>query len=437
MGIKGIADAAKAAKKAAKATKVADAVTDVARVGDPLGGGGFREAARLRAAGEGGFTDEIVEQLDAGAIAEEAVIRETLTFDPKIEKIDFRRQTTSPEEYTRRYNEQLSDPDFASRAISQTNSNAAREEVSANMKADIEFQTKVKSKLYKNPRYQQQAELMTKDSAYGDRVFVNIARQTDTALGGTGDFVQFSRPYEQGLHSGSNNAAVEATVRSVKLHRKNLKLVDEEISSLALGTGVGNKEATRYFQNFLEEYFTVQFAEDGGRSAANTLVKYPAARELNEWLAERGLPTEGTQILSRFASINTASSTPHYFLGKNAFLFHDINGNFRPPEVRDQLIEAFPAQADKNAIAHAMNADQRGENVGLALGEFLESKGYDHGAYINAAEDHGTLSIVNWNKDLMLSLYDPRLTGGNATKMGAAAAAFYMSQFDSEGEDGA
>ena len=57
---------------------------------------------------------------------------------------------------------------------------------------------------------------------------------------------------------------------------------------------------------------------------------------------------------------------------------------------------------------------------------FIEDKGYDHIAYHNSVEDVGSISVIHWKPELMVSIMDPRLTGGTVPGKAASMAAYVM-----------
>ena len=109
------------------------------------------------------------------------------------------------------------------------------------------------------------------------------------------------------------------------------------------------------------------------------------------------------------------------FRGKNGLLMKDLNANFRPGNVAEQLEDIFPDDADEILAAASGTRAEKTKK----LQAFIESKGFDHIVYHNAVEDRGSVSIINWNPDLQKSVYDPELAGmGDKAASGAAAQAF-------------
>jgi hypothetical protein len=145
--------------------------------------------------------------------------------------------------------------------------------------------------------------------------------------------------------------------------------------------------------------------------------------ELEELLKEAffnvDMPEElALKLIGDMRSMPTTVATPHLFRGKNGLLLQD-NGNFYPGEVAKQLQQIFKDDWDEIEAA-AGGSKVEGSKK---LAKFLESKGYDHIVYINAVEDRGLPSIINWNPELWVSIYDPSLHRGNSGSTAKAMAA--------------
>jgi hypothetical protein len=375
--------------------------------------------AKLAAQGEG--VAKATAEIDAQRAADAAKTREDRIYNPKTEVVDYSAQAQSPEEFKRRLVDQLEDPSYASRASTPDQLPDLHDEIAVRLVKDQAFQEDIIGRFKKQPRFEARMNALTQESAYGNRVFVNIARQSDPTRSGT-SMIQFEHPHEFGLHSGTNVAAQQATIRDPDIASQSLQAIDEMIGDVAMGAGMSEKQARALLFDAVEDFFNVQFTE--GRSMAAHVAWSDVSDTLRARFEANGFPgAEANQIIARLKQMPTASSTPHFFLGKNGLLLNDLNGNFRPDEVGRQLQDIFNDVDDYDEIQAAMSGPRA--EATKKMQAFLESKGYDHIVYHNAAEDRGTLSIINWNEDLFLPLLDERLVG-DAPRQAAQTAASYV-----------
>jgi hypothetical protein len=117
-------------------------------------------------------------------------------------------------------------------------------------------------------------------------------------------------------------------------------------------------------------------------------------------------------FVSGLKTMPTPSTTPFLFRGRNGLLLEDAGG-FKAVGVANQLERIFNNADDIAAIDMALGA--AGETAKQQeLIKFIESKGYDHAVYHNSVEDKGSLSIINWNADLMASPWARQFNQGPA-----------------------
>lgn len=365
---------------------------------------------------------------DADAISE----REHRLFSSTNDTGFHRFQTENSEEFGRRLNEQLVDPEFSRRVVGGVDvgfpanapvSQITTDQIRNKQGIDDVFQMHMGLSTLgpKNPRVHARAKAWSGDTPYtsGDnpKVFVHIDRQTDpTRMGQDAGYVQFERPNELGMHSGTNTAAQSATIRSTSAGMQSMADLDSMLDEIV---GLSDEPA-------ITKQLLIETMEEG---LYNRFLEKPDISQaaLYDGLAQDletvGIPTDDVVLRSMFGrmkTVPTASSTPHLFRGKNGLYLRD-EGGFGPETVGAQLLELFPEQADE--IHSILGSGSR--NKGLQ--QFIEKQGFDHVVYHNAVEDKGTLSIINWNEDLFMSLYDPRLAGNKPQDRAAAMAAFTMS----------
>jgi hypothetical protein len=341
-------------------------------------------------------------------------------------------QTNDPSEYAARWNDQLNSDRFGAQVtmeVSGSDASHVREQavsIAAGRARNTQFQMSVKQKLELNPRWTKRVEDWLEDSPYGSHVFVHMDRQVNPLQKGMDDQLQFGRPREMGVHSGTPEAAARATIVNEDLSSKILNRINGDMDFAADALEIPREELHQIAGGAIERYFEnhFRFIESG----QNTMTHSEMWDELEELLKEAffnvDMPEElALKLIGDMRSMPTTVATPHLFRGKNGLLLQD-NGNFYPGEVAKQLQQIFKDDWDEIEAA-AGGSKVEGSKK---LAKFLESKGYDHIVYINAVEDRGLPSIINWNPELWVSIYDPSLHRGNSGSTAKAMAAVFMGQ---------
>jgi hypothetical protein len=431
-----VVDAARGARKVAKVDDVAKGTVDTARAQSSAGARTtlqqaiYDHNASLKSEG---YTETLKPlSLDPVKEVEELeAVRQRNIYEPDAD-VDHFYQTRGQEEFEQRMFKQLYSPDYGARsARSRWDEELVppppKELVAEALMEDFVFQVKMTGGILKN-RVLKRAIDWLGDSPYrttqkgrAPRVFVHIDRQTDPTR--VDDFIQFDEPLEMGLHSGTNQAAIEATLpgspgvpdSGPELARLRGKDFDDSLAEL-FGYSDNAKENLAVFYKTLEEHFIRKFNKGGD---LNWELWEETENILKGALADIGAPTSiAAQYIAKAKQLSTASSTPHLFRGKNGLYLND-SGGFKVEDVAKQLKKIFPD--DEDAINAAMGA------VGSvpkqkALQKFIEEQGFDHIVYHNSIEDRGTLSIINWNRDLYMPLLDKRLVGGDGGVVAAKVA---------------
>jgi hypothetical protein len=130
-------------------------------------------------------------------------------------------------------------------------------------------------------------------------------------------------------------------------------------------------------------------------------------------------PGATNQFIQGLRGMPTPNTTPFLFRGKNGLLLED-NGGFKAQGVGSQLQSIFNNAEDIARVDMALGASTEGLRQ-KELIKFIESKGFDHITYFNSVEDKGSLSIINWNPDLMVSPWARELHRGPAGQAKAAS----------------
>ena len=354
--------------------------------------------------------------------------------DPKVD-IDYRHQTNGPDEFKQRMS-QLRDAEFASKAVVQVpgnpNAGPSAAELLPGLKRDEAFQTRVQRSRSKDPRYNARLSAVVGDTAYVTKdgtpqVMVHIDGMTDPVRANTGEFIQqLDEAYELGLHSGTNEAAIGATVRDPAETARRVAEFDREIGELDFLADMDG-DVEKSFVNALNEFFLQKFTrgEDAARSADvfDEFEKFAteAMRRVN--MPEDTLRGTVRQFVSRMKQLPIPNSTPHYFNGQNGLYMQDTGG-WKPQAVFDQLVDIFPD--DTQSLDALFGAATGQAEKTAALRSFIEGKGYDHVVYHNTVEDIGSISVIHWKSEQMVSIFDPRLTKNSATGKAASMAAYVM-----------
>lgn len=365
--------------------------------------------------------------IDAEIAAEKAAEAESRRISaitsPAQEDMNYLHQARNPKEFKARVQNQLDNPDYAALVVNSDKLDmggigVTPDWVRVRNEADQLMQTRTKAGPMRNPRYAARVKAATKDSAYEDRVFYHVERQADDS----GKLPQFGpNPHELGLHSGTYAAAIQATVRSEEAMEQALQMGDELIEMLAMPLDMTPKQVAQQLIPQLERFFTLKFqgVADGPAGA----VFDELAANWGRIAKENGFPEQEIgRTIARLRRLPTASVTPHYFRGRNGLHLSDVDGNWFDTTVIDQLRKIFPNEAPR--LRQILNAPRNDRTVQIQ--KFIEDQGYDHVVYHNQAEDHGTLSIINWNEDLMVPVWADELLDGSTDGIAKAKAQFAL-----------
>jgi hypothetical protein len=316
-------------------------------------------------------------------------------------------QATTPEDFTERLNSQLRDPVYAAKAVLST----PQEMINSQLRHKKIVDSVLGS--YKgNKRWQAATSSWFDGSPYEGDVQFHVDRFTDPTR--PNSFIQFEEPWEFGIHSGTNDAAESVIHRGgIETAIKGFQEEDQAIQQMAevLEEPVSTLEAV--FGQAAENHFRQKFSSN---------LEINIWEEVEEILQDFSLEfdlAEGveTRFISQLKALPRPNTTPFLFRGKNGLLLHD-DGGFKAWGVANQLERMFPE--DSLAIDAALG--ELGETAKQKkLQAFMESKGYDHVVYHNSVEDKGSLSIINWNPDLMAAPWDVRFTRGPNDRAKVAA----------------
>ncbi len=338
-------------------------------------------------------------------------------------------QTQDPAEFRQRMFKQFMNPKYASKASTLNEVDTLSKDIENRFFTDERFQTTVGDKIFKEPRLLNRARAWMGDSPYtngldSDRpyIFVHVDRQSNPLMDGPEDVIQFKRPWEMGMHSGTNSTAIHASIRDVDDSLAIMDAFDAWVDELS-GFTDNPKQTRGLIVDTIDRFFRTKFNTVGNKETSDAIFgqlrgEIESAFEQDKDLLPK-IQLQLNKFFARMKGLPTASSTPHIFRGKNGLYLRD-EGNFNPHTVGKQLLEVFPE--DFEELQSILSG---GEGPTKALQKFIESKGFDHIVYHNSVEDKGSLSIINWNPDLFGSLYDPKIAGNSA---GAIAAAFWMAQ---------
>jgi len=335
--------------------------------------------------------------------------------DPMVRNIEYRFQATTPDEFKMRVENQLIDPEYRAAVITadMLDGEMSSTRIILSDERRAYYNDRVLAGLRRNnARYQRLVDDLTKDNAWGDEVFFHIEYQhlTDEAM----SFPQLGpKPNESGIHAGSYSAAVQATYKHDDVLIKRQKDFEWNLARAANDSGLEKKELELIVGKTLNDYFRTQF-QQGRNAAAN--VWNEVGMDLRERFIANGVePSQAAMWIAKMKGLPTPSVTPYFSLDKNGLFMPDA-GNWYNDTVKGHLINIFP---EDEAIIVALP-----EEHALGIQQYIESKGYDHIAYVNQAEDHGSISILSWKKENMVSIWDERFVGRAGGP--AAMAAFYM-----------
>jgi hypothetical protein len=382
----------------------------------------------------------IVQQVEQAQLEEIENARIAGVTDPGVERrLDH--QTIDASEFTTRLNDQLSDPEFAARSImnltetdelgnlrTMLDAGSASgqerqfvETVDAVRSSQKRHQTMVEGifkPLNKSPRWKIAVEQWIGDSPYANDLQFHVDRHTDPTRANS--FIQFEEPREFGIHSGTNEAA-ETTIDRLGVENvmRNQQQQTQAIEQIANIIGRPVKDIERAFGRAADDHFRQVFTKQAGVDV------WQEVDEILDTFADTFNPglNEPAQFKAGIKSMPRPNTTPFLFRGKNGLLLEDTGG-FKTGNVAKQLETIFPGEENLLAIDVALGASGEAAQQ-KALQKFIESKGFDHVIYHNSVEDKGSLSIINWNPDLMASPWDAQFTR-NAGEQAKAATSFVM-----------
>jgi hypothetical protein len=348
-----------------------------------------------------------------------------------------REQTLDAVEFRRRLHEQLANPEYAASIINTRGHGIDLTDVPE----DFEMTTMIKKQNFNENLFQRMVNRGFKkdkrrmaaalewlgDSPYvnadgSPRVMVHVDSQSDVVRG-TEDFIQLQKPREAGIHSGTNAAAIKAGLRDVDDATYQFEQFDEFVDEVSSISQYDPKDIRGMIVEAMDKHFFQKFSDDPD-SISTAQVWEDVRQVLSEAITDVGGDAqEVTKFIGKAKQLKTANSTPHLFRGKNGLYMRD-RGGFTTGPLLDELLEIFPK---KEAEILALR-DGGGSNTATQqrIQSFIEDQGFDHIVYHNTVEDVGSLSIINWNEDLFMPLFDPQLAGNNPASIARQASAYFL-----------
>lgn len=374
-------------------------------------------------------------QLEAAEQARQAGIA-----DPGVPR-SFSHQTRDPSEFAVRLSNQLSDPEFSARSImnldetdelgnirTALDAGAASgperqfvdtvDAVRSSQKRHQNIVEGIMTPLAKSTRWKKAVDEWHGDSPYSGDIQFHVDRHTDPTR--PNSFIQFEEPREFGVHSGTN-AAAEATISrgGIAEVMMNQEQQAAAVAQVAGTLGVPVKELETTFARAADAHFRQVFTKKAGVNVWDEVDQI-----LERFVDEFGAPpNEARQFRMGLQSLPRPNTTPFLFRGRNGLLLEDTGG-FKTNNVANQLANIFNTEEDILAIDVALG--ELGDSAKQkALQKFIEDKGFDHIIYHNSVEDKGSLSVINWNPDLMASPWDFPFVR-NPSEQANAATSFVM-----------
>jgi hypothetical protein len=352
-------------------------------------------------------------------------------------------QTRSPEEFRQRRAEQAADPEYAARTVlkmdetdelselrkmidaghSSLRDRAYVETVDAIRGSQKRHKTMVDKMLAgfnKNPRFASRAKAWHRGSPYENDLVFHTDRISDPTR--PKSFIQYEDPREIGIHGGYNAAAegvisrggIEAVIEDATSQAK-------AIADLAESIDAPVAEIESLFAQAGEAHFRKVFS--GGKGASAEEIWGEVQMLVEDYVELIGAPTnESSRFLQGLKDLPTPNTSPLMFRGQNGLLLQD-QGAFLLGTVAEQVEEIFPHRATEISAAISNGSTKERTDALVAI---LEDEGFDHIYYYNSVEDKGSVSIINWNEDLMASPWDAEFTRGNSQEAAKAATAFVM-----------
>jgi hypothetical protein len=316
------------------------------------------------------------------------------------------------------------------------------EDIEKSMKRDKVLQDMFNSTVLAGPRAKQRVDAWggadvhrNKDGSY--RLYWHTEQNTDQS----GNLPQFGNPREGGVHSGTNQAAEQASFGLIN-HQDDLDSMIEgraaleenlrQVFGLAdMDVQKGMNTVGKTMRQYIARKFNDQSWMPTGANFDSLFNDLKA--QLGEALKRLDAdPNAASRYMGKLKDVDTPSTVPHLFKGKNGFYWHD-GGGYSVESFNAKLQETWPDEADKiqrlyedstrNIAPLTDDAEMWGLNQAATTAEwkalqgFLESKGFDHAWYINAVEDKGSVSIINWNPDLWMPVYE--IAGNNRQQTAA------------------
>lgn len=364
-------------------------------------------------------------------------------FDPKSDPLQGF-QTMDRGEFRRRYWEQLQDTDYSARSVNAiVDSTRGADEnafLATRLKSinegkivDVVFQSKATKGIKGNKRKEAFIQDWLGDSPYtiskdnpSGQVMVHVERQSNPFQQEKG-LIQFGdNPNELGVHSGTNQAAIRATIKSEESAMQQMDDFDEWTKAI-IGLSDEPRDIEEVIGDTINEFFINKFRTTDKMTSEVLFQDFDEM--LTPLLLEFGAPPAGTlkTLKARIRQLPTANSTPHYFRGKNGLLMEDRGGWFKEG-VKIQLTEIFP-DSEFDTI--------RDLDGWRSIQKYIEDQGYDHIIYHNTVEDVGSISTINWNPDLMLSVYDPKIAGADVDHTAKVVAGMVISSLGLASAQGA
>ena len=99
-------------------------------------------------------------------------------------------------------------------------------------------------------------------------------------------------------------------------------------------------------------------------------------------------------------------------------------GGWGPEVDFAQLVDIFPDETLKLDARFGSATGNEGKTA--MLRQFIEEQGFDHIVYHNTVEEPGSLAVIHWKPEQMVSMTDPKVTGGQAQNQAQAMAAYVM-----------
>lgn len=336
-------------------------------------------------------------------------------------------QTATPEEFTQRYNEQLKDTDYSKRSGMNVDEEVGEidksfERVRDSRERHDTMVSDIFGGLRANPRWGQNYDNWVGDSAYKGEIQFHVDVRTDPTM--PDRLIQYDKPRQGGVHIGSNRAAESVPgMMEVEEFWKVQDELSESTTLLAQEAGLPVKEVHASIGRYINRFKMRQFGKAHDNPQLTMSEVYSDWDAMVEEIALRLGNDYGNAatVLGRdILRMPTPNTVPVVFRGKNGLLLQDTGG-FNNGEILDQLFEIFNNKADWQSLDIAAGGADEFE-ITKNLQKWIESKGYDHIIYHNTVEDAGSLSIINWNEDLMKNVWDPEFYNVPSTKGNSAIA---------------